>query len=613
MTKSLRLADDLTLPLDAVTEKLAFLGRTGTGKTYAAMKLAELMLEAGAQIVALDFVGKWYGLRVPGAGEPFQIPVFGGLHGDYPLESTGGKLVADLIIDRNLSAVLDVSQFTRGEQIRFALDFGTAFFQRKKAAPSAVHLFLEECQEVLPQNPQPNEGAMLGAFERIWKLGRNFGIGGSLISQRPQEVNKKALNMSATLFVFQMTGPQERKTIESWVTAQDINEDIADVLPTLTKGRPHVWSVAFEKPISKTVAIETKRTADVSATLLVNPGARKERPLTPIDAAELATAMAETIERSKQADPKELRKQLAESKRTIAVLEARTLPAGPAGKTVEILTDADRALVTKLGTMLEQMAARLGIESETITGDTLARVEKAIASTITRLHDETETLRLNGRQEFEALLERAGFKRILEKLDRVPVAITLTHPTERPGQSRPLPAAQPGRAPVARRPVGEGSGDTSVGNSGLRRMLIALAQRPQGLRRIQLGVRAGLSPKTGTFATYLGKMRSSGWAGGNGDIITITPDGVAALGAYTPLPEGRELADFWINELGGGAARMLHAAVAAYPRALTRDELGAAADLSPSTSTFATYLGKLRSLELVSGRSDILASEELFS
>ncbi len=47
--KTLNLADNLSLPLDVVTEKLAFLGRTGSGKSYGAMKLAELMLAAGAQ------------------------------------------------------------------------------------------------------------------------------------------------------------------------------------------------------------------------------------------------------------------------------------------------------------------------------------------------------------------------------------------------------------------------------------------------------------------------------------------------------------------------------------------------------------------------------------
>lgn len=123
------LADNLKIPVHAVTEKIAFLGRTGTGKTYAAMKLAEQMLDADAQILVLDAVGKWYGLRVAGAGPGFAIPVFGGLNGDFPLESTGGKLMADLVVDRAISVVIDVSQFTKGEQNRFALDFATHFYQ----------------------------------------------------------------------------------------------------------------------------------------------------------------------------------------------------------------------------------------------------------------------------------------------------------------------------------------------------------------------------------------------------------------------------------------------------------------------------------------------------
>src|SRR5262245_61023286 len=89
----LRIAEDLALPIEVVTEKLAFLGRTGSGKTYAAMKLAELMLEAGAQIVALDPVGAWHGLRI---GANFNVYIFGGLRGDFPLEPTGGVLLADV-------------------------------------------------------------------------------------------------------------------------------------------------------------------------------------------------------------------------------------------------------------------------------------------------------------------------------------------------------------------------------------------------------------------------------------------------------------------------------------------------------------------------------------
>src|SRR5574337_1753997 len=58
--KKLAISDDLQLPIDsingspgAIWQKYAFLGRTGSGKTYAAKKLAELMLEAGAQVIVL--------------------------------------------------------------------------------------------------------------------------------------------------------------------------------------------------------------------------------------------------------------------------------------------------------------------------------------------------------------------------------------------------------------------------------------------------------------------------------------------------------------------------------------------------------------------------------
>jgi DNA helicase HerA-like ATPase len=106
-----------------------------------------------------------------------------------------------------------------------------------------VHLFLEECQEFVPQNPQRGEERMLHAFIRMQKLGRNFGIGSSYISQRPQEVNKKALNMAQTLFVFRTTGTHERKAIEQWIADKALDQDIAGDLPkiqtgTATSGRP---------------------------------------------------------------------------------------------------------------------------------------------------------------------------------------------------------------------------------------------------------------------------------------------------------------------------------------------------------------------------------------
>ena len=94
----LRLADGLSLPLDAATQTFAFIARKGAGKTYTAGKMVELLLEAGVQVVVLDTVGNWYGLRLgaDGKSKGFDIPVLGGLRGDIPLEASGGALIANL-------------------------------------------------------------------------------------------------------------------------------------------------------------------------------------------------------------------------------------------------------------------------------------------------------------------------------------------------------------------------------------------------------------------------------------------------------------------------------------------------------------------------------------
>jgi hypothetical protein len=159
-----------------------------------------------------------------------------------------------------------------------------------------------------------------------------------------------------------------------------------------------------------------------------------------------------------------------------------------------------------------------------------------------------------------------------------------------------------------------GPGDPSIGKSGLRRMLIALAQRPQGLTRGQLGLRARVSSKGGSFDTYLSKARVNGWIDSVGDRIRITDAGLNALGSYEALPEGPALLDHYINEFGSsGAARMLRALADAYPRPLTRAELSEASNVSAAGGSFDTYLSKLRTLELIEGKGELRASDEFFT
>jgi uncharacterized protein len=314
---TLRLAANLILPLNAVTRKHAFLGTTGSGKTYAATKAAELMLAAGAQIVALDPVGVWWGLRLAGDGESegIKIPVFGGMHGDLPLEVGAGALIADVICDRGISAVIDVSQFEYDtDRSKFSRDFARRLFFRKKSSPSAIHVFYEEAQNFFPQNPAKGEEQMVHNFLKMDKEGRNFGIGRSIISQRPQEISKRALNLTELVLAFQTNGPHERKAIAEWVKEVGQDVDMVAKLPKLKTGVAHAWSPSWLE-LSDTVHIEKKWTFNTSATPEVGEVAIEAKPLAPIDLEKIKADMAETIEKQKENDPDELKKRIKELER----------------------------------------------------------------------------------------------------------------------------------------------------------------------------------------------------------------------------------------------------------------------------------------------------------
>lgn len=559
----LRIAEDLTLPVEVVTEKLAFLGRTGSGKTYGAMKLAELMLDAGAQIVALDPVGVWYGLRI---GGPWNVYIFGGLHGDFPLEPTGGALVADLIIDRGISVVLDVSQFIPSEQQRFAKDFAHRFFHRKKSAPSAVHLFMEECQEFIPENPSGLEAQTLGEFQRLWKLGRNFGIGGSLISQRPQEIAKKALNMSGTMFAFQMTGPQERKAVKLWVADKGIAVDIESVLQRLSVGEPHVESPTFLE-VSKTVRILPKLTADVSSTPKV--GARaKEQPLTPVDLEKLKTEMAGTIERSKADDPKELRKQIAQLKQQIVELEKR--PAESKTVEISILTNDDRQLFRDA----------LGFWSA--ASSALCEIGKAVEKQ----------------------------KLLLEKVIAIPDTRKLAAPPQKPTANPGYKITEKRQATPQPARTRDVAGSLSRAE---RSVLIALAQRaPRSTTRNQVGILGGYSTKSSHLDNIISSLRTKKFLEGPGSAIHITADGMTALGSYEALPSGQELVQWWSAKVSSAERTILQKLVSHYPHRLSRQEVAEATGYSSTSSHLDNVLSRLRTLELIEGRGDGMKASDIF-
>jgi hypothetical protein len=228
------------------------------------------------------------------------------------LRPESGALMADLVVDKHISVVLDVMHFRKAERTRFATAFAEQFFHRKKTARTACHLFIEEAQAYLPQMVRGDEARMVGVFEDIGKVGRNYGIGNSLISQRPQAINKDVLNQVEVLLAFQTNGPQERKAIAGWTAENtDAGAALVQELPKLHVGHAQVWSPQWLRT-AKQVHISKRITYDASSTPTQKAKAIRPKTLAPADLAALGEQITATIEKAKADDPRELRKQIAE-------------------------------------------------------------------------------------------------------------------------------------------------------------------------------------------------------------------------------------------------------------------------------------------------------------
>lgn len=279
----------------AATEVLFFGGRRGSGKTYACGKMVEGLLEHDIQVIVIDVVGTWWGLRCGADGDPaggFDIPVIGGDHGDIDIVAEGGIAVAHMLADTRSSAVLDLSNLRKGARQRFLTDWAEEFFHLKKSDRSPVHIVFEESHTIVPQRINKGQERMFGAMEDLVRLGRNYGIGVSMLDQRPQSVNKEVLNQAEVICAFQLTGAQERDAIRRWAEAKELPGVKAALseLASLPRGRCILWSPEWLKFCGK-VDVAPKKTFDASATPNAQDRAAPSRTMREIDLHALQLAM----------------------------------------------------------------------------------------------------------------------------------------------------------------------------------------------------------------------------------------------------------------------------------------------------------------------------------
>jgi len=224
------------IPDAALETHVGVLGKTGAGKSYTARGLVERLLGLRRHVVIVDPTGAWWGLRTG-----FDIPIFGGRKGDIEINDQAGAAVAGVIVEQRTSAIVDLSLMSGGAQRRFMRDFA---HRVRTKEPGAFYLVLDEADEFLPQNLQPDMFQLFGDLKWIVRRGRLNGFRVMMITQRPAEIAKAVLTQIETLVAHRLTAPQDRKAIEDWVKGHHDPAEAREVLNTLAslnRGEAWVW------------------------------------------------------------------------------------------------------------------------------------------------------------------------------------------------------------------------------------------------------------------------------------------------------------------------------------------------------------------------------------
>ena len=282
------------LPVSVLDARLAIVGTSGSGKTYAAKGLVERLLEGGARVCVIDPLGVWWGLRAgpegPRVPGPYPVVVFGGWHADVALDWGMGAALGRLVGTQRIACVVDVSDLGSAALRR---SFVTAFTGALYAANTEpLHLVLDEADLWAPQRAQPDGFDLLQRVEEIVRRGRIRGFVPWLITQRPAVLHKDVLSQADVLVSMKLTSSQDREAVGRWIEGQADRAEgrrILAALPRLTRGEGWVW--APSDGILEKVAFPRIRTLDSSATPVRDEKVGTPGRLAPVDLATLTAAL----------------------------------------------------------------------------------------------------------------------------------------------------------------------------------------------------------------------------------------------------------------------------------------------------------------------------------
>lgn len=590
----LRIAADLTLPLDLVVEATVLVGKRGRGKTFTAKRIVEEAHRAQVTVAIVDPTDVWYGLQSGADGAEdggLDILIVGGPHGNLPANPGSGKMLARLVRE-GVSLLLVTKGLQKAERRRLVGEFLTELYDNADGTPILV--VIDEADEYAPEGVKAfgnrrDDPLLLssGAVEDIVRRGRAGGLGCLLITQRVAVLSKDVLTQADTLIALGVTGKTDIDAVAGWISkhAPDVEtgKKITASLPSLPKGSCWVWSPEYG--VLALIEVLPITTFDSSASPKVGEVKVEPKGRRTLDLGALGEEMERFAAELKAEDPAVLRKRVAELERELAKA-----------------ADESDVRYLRIEALEAEVAGHVPVEPERVevpvlSEDLLIRLEQALEPAGVLMAEVGERLTW----ETENRGNDIAFTR--RKLERTPP------PPPPPPMAvgrppRPVKAtARPAPLPTPLPPEGRNTADSGHLSASQSAILDALAWfesvRIMAPTRGQVAFQAGVSPKSSGFEKNLSTLRTRGLVDYPlPNRLGLTSAGQQAADPPSTPATSAGLQDAIRARLSGSQATMLTVLIDAWPDPLHRDELADRCKVSPLSSGFEKNCSTLRGLGL---------------
>ncbi len=224
--KILQIGVKRTLPDEYVTKVGAFLAKRGSGKTYATGVITEEFLKKEIPFIIIDPMSAYYGLR-----EKYPIVIFGGRKADIKIEPTDGIILAELIVKNNICAIFDLAEWSHTDMRSFVTEFLTKLYELND---TPRHIFLEEADIFAPQKGRDNSRESLASVDTIVRRGRQYGIGLTMITQRPAVMHKDVLSQADIWFFMHLISDQDLSAVKQIIQHSGMGQ-VKDIIQKIVK------------------------------------------------------------------------------------------------------------------------------------------------------------------------------------------------------------------------------------------------------------------------------------------------------------------------------------------------------------------------------------------